>query len=131
MLQFHIPFIPFKNHSRKPEVDFPDNISQPHSGSLRKMPELMGQDSSELPHIQACSQRQANCQYQVFAPEPSPKAGRSIYLAIDIDLARRRRADQSANLLNESEQQPLLLFIQRDWVRRFGLGREKRLNHEE
>src|SRR5262249_39221732 len=117
--------------SGEPKIDFADNISQPHSRALGKMPEFMRQHSSELAHIQTCRQRQADRQYQILAPEPASKAGRSIYLAIDIDLARRRRADESTNLLNKSEQQRLLLFIKRDRIRRFGLGGEKRLYHEE
>src|SRR4029077_14731342 len=109
----------------------PDDVRQTHRRALREMPELMRQHSRKFSHVQAGGQWQPDREHQIFAPETSAQTGRGVHLAIHIDAARRRRADQAADFLNECKQQLLLRWVERTRIRDRGFCREEGLYNKE
>lgn len=87
-------------------ADGANNVGQSHPRALAEVPELVCQDAGELPQAKSAYQRHADRQDQVASQkaEQSPaKAGRGVYLAVDVDAPGIRRTDGLANTLDERE----------------------------
>jgi hypothetical protein len=132
-LQRFVPLIAFVNHPREPSVNRANHVAETHSKPLGKMSKLVRHDTRELPHVQPRHQRDADDQHQVITKETAPsaaKTGGGIDIAIQIDPARTRRADQAADFVDELVNERFVFGIQRVWLRAFGPPGQQRFDHE-
>ena len=88
----------------------------------------------ELPRAEPRDERHAHGEHEVapeHAEESAAKTGGRIHLTVEPDLARRCRADERADFLDERVEERLRAGCERVGLRRLCAPRKERLHHEQ
>jgi hypothetical protein len=136
--QLLVPRVAFVNDSSEPVADRTNQVTEPHTSSLREMAELVRQNAAELSHSQASNQRHPKSQHKVIsshAENTTIETRTGVDVAVDVDPPRTRRVDGFADPIHELKQQRLIFGLQssspgvRRWLRKQRLDHEQDKSH--